>query len=130
MADDTNKTARRRLIALYLCLMIFQVAHVFEEIYGNFRVIAILGPLSFMILNWVFISIPAAIFYFILIGKRWAYYCGIIYAVVLILNGLAHNIGLIITRQYYGGVAGSFTALAFLVIGPLLVLQLRKGLKL
>jgi len=130
MICETGRIANcRRITALYLCLLMIFVGHVFEEIQGNFKAIEYLGLVWFMVINWIFISILAALFYFIMIGKRWAYICGIVYAGLLILNGLAHNIGLIITRQYYGGVAGSFTGLAYLVIGPMLIVQLWKGVK-
>lgn len=127
MTDDSK--ARRWIIALYLCLLMFHAAHVLEEIYGHFRAIGYFGLFWFLLINWILICIPAIVFYFILIGKRWAYYCGIIYAAILIINGLMHNIGLIITRQYYGGVAGSFTGLAYLVIGPLVIVRLQKMVK-
>lgn len=129
MTETTNQIVQRRIFALYIGLLVTFVAHVLEEIYGNFKAIEYLGQLWFMVINWIFICILAALLYFILIGKRWAYICGIIYAGLLTLNGLAHNIGLSITGQYYGGVAGSFTGLAYLVIGPILIVELRKGMR-
>lgn len=121
--------ARNKITAFYLLLLMAHVAHVLEEIYGNFRMIGIVGIGWFMVINWVLICIPVAVFYFILQGKRWAYYCGIIYAAIMIINGLIHNIGYFIIGKYYGGVAGCFTGLAFLVIGSVLIAQLWKGMR-
>jgi hypothetical protein len=119
----------RPAIALYLCLLLFHFAHVLEEIYGQFQAIRYIGLGWFMIINWLLLCIPVAILYYVIVGKRRAYYCGIIYTAVMIINGLAHNIGYFIFGQYYGGVAGSFTGLAFVIIGPILIYSLRKLLR-
>jgi hypothetical protein len=121
--------AFRRTIALYLCFLMINFAHVLEEIYGNFRVIAIVGPLWFAIINWLIICIPVVALYYILLNKRWAYIVAIIYAAILVVNGLVHSIGYLITRQYYGGAAGCCTGLAYLVVGPMLIISLRRLLK-
>lgn len=86
----------------------------------------IFGPRWFMIVNWLLYCVPVAIFYFILIKKRWAYYAGIVYTAVMILNGLVHNLSVIITGHYFGGFAGNITGLAFIAIGPVLIYHLRK----
>lgn len=126
---NTNQSPSRPIIALYLALLTFHFAHVLEEIYGHFWIMdKIFGQPWFMVVNWLLFCIPVAFFYFILIGKRWAYYAGIIYAVAMTLNGLGHNLAVIITGRYYGGFAGNVTGIAFLIAGPMLAYHLRRQL--
>ena len=110
-------------------MLILQLAHLFEEIWGQFRGIEILGGLGwFLVLNWVLFFVVLTIFYFILLKKRWAYYIGMIYAGIMILNGIVHNIATMVTGKYFGGYAGGYSGLGLIVIGPILIYFLRKGL--
>jgi hypothetical protein len=120
---------RNKTIFLYLSLLLFHVAHVLEEVWGHFRAIDIFGPGLFLILNWVLIVIPVVIFYYLLNEKRWAFKLGIVYAAIMILNGLGHNIATIATGKYFGEFAGGFSGIGFIIICPFLIYYLRKKLK-
>jgi hypothetical protein len=114
---------------LYLGLLLAHLAHVFEEIAGNFIAIARVGGVgNFLIINWVTFSIPVIIFYFILAGKRWAYFAGIIYAAIMTINGLGHNLAVIFTGKYFGYYAGNFSGIALMVISPILLMSLKRNL--
>ncbi len=119
---------KNRIILLYLLLLLAHVAHVFEEVWGRFIAIDVLGSLGrFLVLNWVTFCIPVVFFFFILRQKRWAYYAGMFYAAIMILNGLGHNIMTIATGKYFGGWAGGFTGIALIIIGSFLLHALWKG---
>lgn len=106
-----------KIIPLYLALLLAQIAHVFEEVWANFRAIEFFGSLGFLIANWVLILIPVLIFYYLLKGNQWAYYWGIGYVIIMILNGLGHNTAYILTGQYYGAFAGNYTGIGLILIG-------------
>ena len=119
---------QNRIVALYLLILVGHVAHVFEEVWARFWPMqAVYGLGWFLVANWVLFCIPVVAFCFILQKKRWAYYLGVIYAGVMILNGLGHNVATILTGRYFGGFAGGYTGIAFLIVGPLLIQFLRKG---
>jgi hypothetical protein len=105
------------------------VAHILEEIWGRFWLIdAFYGVGWFLVLNWVLFCIPVGFFYFVLHEKRWAFYLSIIYAGIMILNGVGHNIATIVTGSYFGGFAGGYTGIGLLLIGPPMIHYLRKGM--
>jgi hypothetical protein len=86
---------------------------------------AVYGLGWFLVTNWALFCIPVVIFYFILQEKRWAYGLGMMYAGVMTLNGLGHNAATLLTGRYFGGFAGGYTGVAFLILGPLLIHSLR-----
>ena len=49
-----------------------------------------------------------------------------IYAGIMILNGLGHNVGAVVTGRYFDGFAGGYTGIAFVLIGPVMIYYLRK----
>lgn len=120
---------KNRIVLFYLLMLLGHVAHLFEEAWGRFFLIDVIGnPGRFLALNGVFFCFPVAFFYFILHEKRWAYYAGMVYAAIMILNGLVHNIGTIITGKYFGGFAGGFTGIGLILIGLFLIHALWKGM--
>ena len=78
---------------------------------------AIYGMGWFMVINWLLFCLPVIFFFYILKTKRWAFYMGLIYSIVMILNGLVHNIATIVTGKYYDGFAGGFTGIVLIIIG-------------
>ena len=119
--------ADRRTILLYLALLLAHLAHIFEEIAGDFIAIPRLGGTgNFLIINWLTFAIPVVFLYFIIIGQRWAYWAGLLYAAIMTLNGLVHNLAVIVTVKYYGYYAGSFSGIALIIIGPLLFASLKR----
>jgi hypothetical protein len=69
---------------------------------------------------------PSLFFYFVLCEKRCAYHLSMIYAGIMILNGLGHNVGLVATGRYFDGFAGAYTGVALVLVGPEMIYYLRK----
>ncbi len=120
--------ADRKIIASYLVLLFFHVAHVFEETWGHFWILDRMGEGLYLIGNLILFSIPLVLFYFILTGRRSGYILGIVYAVFMVLNGLGHNAAVIVTGSYFGGFAGSLSGIGLIIAGVQTALYLRKGL--
>jgi hypothetical protein len=97
----------KRIMASYLGLLFFHVAHVFEETWGHFWIQDRIGLGWFLAINWALFLIPLVIFLLILDGRRVGHILGIVYAVFMVLNGLGHNIAVIVTGSHFGGFAGS-----------------------
>jgi hypothetical protein len=117
---------KNKIIILYLILLLFHIAHVLEEVWGRFRAIEFYGFGWFLMANWVLLCIPVVFFYYLLNEKRWAYILSIVYAGIMILNGLGHNIATIVTGRYFGGFAGGFSGIGFIIITPFLIYYLSK----
>lgn len=108
----------KKVNALYLLMLVFHVAHVFEEIWGRFLLIDRIFALNwYLVINWIIFCIPVFFFYHILLGKRWALFMGIIYATGMIVNGAGHIIATLVTGRYFGGFAGGWTGLALIIVG-------------
>ncbi len=110
-------TSQSRVTILYLLLLVVHVAHVFEEVWGRFRVLNLLGVRRFLIINWLLFCIPVGLFYFVLRAKRWAYRLSQVYAGLMIVNGLGHNLGAMVTKKYFDGFAGGFTGIWLAFVG-------------
>jgi hypothetical protein len=118
-----------KVIIFYLLMLVGHVAHILEETWGRFWLVdAFYGLGCFLVVNWVLFCIPIVIFYFVLHKKRWAFYLSMIYAGIMILNGVGHNVATIVTGKYFGGFAGGYTGIALLLIGPPMIHYLRKGM--
>jgi len=116
-----------RVVLLYLLMLVCQIAHVFEEIWGRFWLMNTFHSLGlFLLANWVLFCIPVAFFYFVLCERRWAYHLSMIYAGIMILNGLGHNVGLVATGRYFDGFAGGYTGIALVLVGPAMIYYLCK----
>jgi hypothetical protein len=108
----------KKIILLYLLLLLFHIAHVFEEVWGRFWILdQIFGPGWFLIINWLLFCIPVFILYFLLQNKKPAVYLALIYAVIMVINGLGHNIMTLAAGKYFGGYAGGFTGLLLILTG-------------
>ena len=119
-----------RVILFYLLMLLAHVAHVFEEVWGRFWLMdAVYGLGWFLVVNWVLLCIPVVFFYFVMQAKRWAYYLSMIYAGVMIVNGIGHNVATIVTGRYFGGFAGGFSGIALVLIGLPMLCSLRKGMQ-
>ncbi len=118
----------RRIIASYLGLLFFHIAHVFEEVWGHFWILDRMGEGLYLIINLILFSIPLLFFYFILTGKRFGYILGIIYAAFMVLNGLGHIVAVIVTGSYFGGFAGSLSGIGLIIVGIPAAFYLKKGL--
>ena len=122
---------KNKIIILYLLLLLFHIAHVFEEVWGRFWIMdSIFGLGWFLIINWLLLCIPFVFFYLVLNEKRWAYILSIVYAGIMILNGVVHNIATIVTGRYFGGFAGGFTGIGLIIIGLALIYYLKRYLPL
>jgi hypothetical protein len=108
-------------------MLVVHLAHIFEEVWGRFWVMQALYGLGwFLIINWILFCIPVAILYFLLQGQRWVYYLGIVYAGIMIFNGVGHNVATIMTGRYFDGFAGGYTGIALVLVGIPMIYFLRK----
>lgn len=118
---------RSRAIAFYLLMLLAYVAHVFEEVWGHFFMLDVLPGLGvFLAVNWALLCVPVLLFYFFLRGRRWATTLSMVYAGVMVVNGLGHNVATLVTGRYFGGFAGGYSGLALVLVGVALLTTLRK----
>jgi hypothetical protein len=121
--------AEKKIVASYLLLLFFHVAHVFEEVWGHFWIMDRMGSEGwYLIINWLLFGLPLIFFYLILNGRRIGYILGILYAIFMVLNGLGHNAAVIVTGSYFGGFAGSISGIGLVLVGIPAALFLRRGL--
>ena len=117
------------ILPLYLSLLAFHVAHVFEEVWGRFFLMnAVYGLGWYLVANWILLCIPLAILYLILLKKPLALKLGAIYTAVMILNGFGHNIATLVTGRYFDGFAGGFTGIGLVLVGIPLTIFLRRDI--
>ena len=121
MERMTDRPAAAGAVAAYLSLLSFHVAHILEEILGRFVVLHKLGPVLFAAANWVLFCLPVVLFYFWLDGRRWARRMSILYAGVMVLNGLGHNVMTLATGRYLDGYAGGYSGIGLALSGALLL---------
>ena len=119
---------RNRVILLYLLMLIGHVAHVFEELWGRFWILNEVGLGIYLAINWALFCIPVLLFYFVLNNKRWSYILSILYAGLMGLQGIGHNLAVIITGRYFNGFAGGYTGIALVVISLPVVYFLSKSI--
>jgi len=87
---------------------------------------AVLGLGWFLAVNWILFCIPVALFYGVLRGQRWAYTLSMVYAAIMTLNGVGHNMATLATGRYWDGFAGGMTGIGLILIGTPLLYLLRK----
>jgi len=119
--DLSGTSVRPRAVAAYLALIAFHAAHVLEEVFGRFVALLRLGLAGFLAANWVLFCVPLLILYFWLAGRPWARALSVLYAGVMVLNGLGHNVMTLATGRYYDGYAGGFSGLGLIVAGAVLI---------
>jgi hypothetical protein len=120
---------RNKIRLLYLLLLLFTVAHMFEEAWGRFWISQVLGLGWFLALNWLLLCIPFTFFFFILLEKRWAYYAGMLYGAFMTINGAGHIILTLATGRYFDYAAGAASGVALITLGPILTCLLIKRIK-
>jgi hypothetical protein len=104
----TDRPVDRGALLAYLGLLVFHVAHVAEEVLGGF-------------------VIPLILFCLWLRGHRLAGELSALYAGLMVLNGLGHNIMTLVTGRYSGGYAGGFSGIGLAVSGgAFLIIQRRQ----
>ena len=107
-----------KVIPLFLLMLVAHVAHILEETWGRFWLIdAVYGLGWFLAANWLLLCIPVVLLYFVLREKRPAYVLSMVYAVIMIFNGVGHNVATAVSGRYYGGFAGGYTGIGLLLIG-------------
>jgi hypothetical protein len=126
--DEFGIPVKNGIVLFYLLMLVFHIAHVFEEIWGRFWILNRIGLGWFLSINWILICIPMALLYFVLNQKRWAYKLSIIYAGIMGLQGIGHNIMTLATGDYFNGFAGGYSGLGMLLISIPLIYYLRKGM--
>ena len=120
---------KKKVVIFYLLMIFNHVAHVFEEVWGRFWILNIVGLGIYLAINLILFCIPLILFYFVLNDKRWAYKISIAYAGFMMLQGIGHNIATIITGRYIDGFAGGFTGIGLLFIGSAMIYYLIKGIQ-
>ena len=73
----------------------------------------------------VLLALPLIVFFYILGNYRPAFLMGQIYAVVMVLNGLGHNLATLITGRY-GEFAGGVSGVGLIAFGLLTASGLQK----
>jgi hypothetical protein len=126
---QTSQSLRRRVYGLFMGLYFFHILHVLEEIWGEFRVMRILGRDGFIAANAFLLAIPLIVFFYILDERRLALRLGQIYGIIMILNGLGHGLAVLLTGRYFGFYAGAASGIGLIAIGIPSVLALEKSLK-
>ena len=118
----------KKSIILFAILLFLQIAHNLEEIFGNAWFIESMygGLRNFVLIMIILFIIPLIIFYFVVNNKKAAYPLALIYACIMILDGLIHIIETFIFKKYFNGSAGLFTGIFFIIIGTMLVYPLKK----
>jgi 4-amino-4-deoxy-L-arabinose transferase-like glycosyltransferase len=128
MAVNIRQNAKNKIIIIYLILLIFHIAHVCEETLGHFWIMqAVGGVIPFLLINALLFCVPVLLFYLVIRGMRMGYYLSMVYAIIMILNGLGHNAATIITGRYFGGYAGGFSGIGLIIFGILLSILLYKN---
>jgi len=115
MTDNVRSLRRFRIY--FLGLYFFHILHVLEEFWGEFRAVRILGKGGFLAANAVLLAIPLVVFVFILEDKPVAIRLGQVYAAIMILNGLGHNLAFLISGRYFGFAAGGISGIGLIVFG-------------
>lgn len=113
---------KRKVIFVFVLLLVMHVLHVFEELFGNAYFIDSFynGLTGFLIINIILWIIPLILLFYVMKKKKMAYYLSIIYGLIMVIDGLDH-----IIRNY----AGFYTGILLVIIGFLLILYLYKGVK-
>jgi len=122
-------TERNTILFFYLLLIFFLVGHVFEEIWGGFRGLQVMGTLVFLLSNWLILLVPFVFLYFVLMEKRWAYYASAVFGVLISLNGAMHITLALVTGQYFNFAAGAFSGLAMVILGIILSYLLTRHIR-
>jgi len=121
-----RRSAGTSEVAAFLGLLAFHVAHILEEIAGGFFLRDRLGLPAFAAVNGVLFCFSLGLFYFWLTGSRWARPLSALYAGVMVLNGIGHNVLTLATGRYRGGFAGGFSGIGLAVSGLWLLSLLRR----
>ena len=117
------------VIRLYLLMLILHQAHVFEEVWGYSWIVNLFNSVGkFLAINWVLYSISVIILYFILQKRIAGYQLGMLYSLLMILSGVLHITGYLVTSRYFGGFAGALSSLGIILIGIPLFISLRRAL--
>jgi len=120
---------KKKLVIFFLLMLINHIAHVFEEVWGQFFLLNRVGLGTYLIVNLILFCIPVMFFYFVLYDRLWAIKLSIVYAVFMSIQGLGHNIATIISGRYYDGFAGGFTGIGLIIFGFGLIYYLLKELR-
>ena len=119
-----------KFFVYYVLLLLFHMLHVVEEIFGKaYFIESFYGGLrNFLLIMALLWIVPAILLYFLLKRNKAAIYLSFIYPIILVIDGLDHIIEFFIIEKYFNGAAGLFTGIAFLPLGLLLIISLRRHL--
>ena len=108
---------KRKVILIFVLLLITHLIHIIEEVLGNVYFIESLydGLINFLIINIALWIIPIILLFYVIKKKKIVYYLSIIYGLIMIFDGLDH----IIRKD-----SGFYSGLALVILGLLLIYHL------
>ncbi|MEK6910577.1 MAG: hypothetical protein AABW82_02280 [Nanoarchaeota archaeon] len=110
----------KKILLVYASLIVFQLLHVLEELYGQAYFINTVygGTINFLAIMLILLIIPIILLYLTYKKKKIAYFLSYGYAVIIIMDGIDH----LITQ-----VAGVYTSVGFIIGGIFLIYNLKNG---
>jgi len=117
------------IVRLFLLMLGLHIAHVFEEIWGEFWMVNIFSLELFLVGNWILYCVIIFLFYFILEERKGAYKLAIIYIGFIGIQGIAHLLATLITGSYFGVFAGGITGLPIFITSIPLIYHLIKKIR-
>jgi len=116
---------------LYVTLLFLTFIHFIEEVWGKAWFIESIfgGLLWFFILHIILFTAAMMIFIFFLKGEAWAFALSFVYAGIMIIDGLSHIVDFFRISMYFGGAAGLFTGIGFILVSVFLIRYLYKEKK-
>jgi hypothetical protein len=110
---------RNNLFRGYLLLVILHLFHSLEEqIWGaNFIGRFYSSYQIYFSLEIIVLLVAIVIVYFIFKRKIWALKLGLVYSIIMVIDGIFHMVELITLGKYVGGGAGSITGAILILLG-------------
>ena len=114
-----------REILVYLAVLIIHSGHIIEEsLYkADFITTSYGGTTNFLLVSGALLCIPTILLYHAIQRKRWAMLTSMVYATIIILDGIVHIAQWAISKTP-SEFAGIITGLGFVIIGPILLYNL------
>ena len=110
---------------VYLAVLIIHSSHIIEELLykADFITTSYGGTTNFLLINVALLCIPIILLYYALQRKRWALLTSMVYAAIIILDGIVHIAQWTISKTPSES-AGIITGIGFVIIGLILLYSL------
>ena len=117
----------KKIFLLFTILLFLHVLHILEEILGRAWFIdGMYGGLKNFIIWMAVLFVIPLVFFYLALNKKISPYYIILYAGVMIIDGLTHIVEFIISKKYFDGSAGLYTGIGFIIVGIPLIYNLKK----